>query len=161
MAKTLSAFMEHYGYIDRWRFLHSSARQYSFFSHVHCSFSCIDCFIIESFLLAIVSTQYDLITASDHANVILDLLFDLKPKCFRFWRLDPLLLSDADFCEHISESIKVFCKTNQNGDTSASLLWETLKACIRGKIISYIAHTNKLCRARQKDQENRIANLDN
>ena len=33
-AQTLSAFMDHYGYVDPWRFLHPSARQYSFPMHI-------------------------------------------------------------------------------------------------------------------------------
>lgn len=48
MAQTLCTFMDQYGYIDPWRFLYPSARQYSFFSpHEHCSFSWIDYFIVD------------------------------------------------------------------------------------------------------------------
>jgi len=97
-AQTLSAFMDHYGYVDPWRFLHPSVRQYSFFSHAHRSYSRIDYLIVDkTFISSIVSVQYSPITVSDHSTVILDLHFDHKPKEFRFWRLDPLLLSDAGF----------------------------------------------------------------
>lgn len=74
--------------------------------------------------------------------------------------MDPLLLSEASFCKYISESIDFFYETNRNDETSASVLWETLKAYIRGQIISRTAHANKLRRSRQKEIENSITNID-
>lgn len=162
MFQGFSTFMSQYGLVGPWRFSHPSVRQYSFFSHAHRSFSRIDYFLIDKKLIpAIVSTQYLPITVSDHATVVLDLHFSMKPKEFSHWRLDPLSLADDNFCKHISESITFFCETNKSDETSPSILWETLKAYIRGKIISFTSHTNKLRRARQKELEEAIADLDN
>ncbi len=97
---------------------------------------------------------------SDHSSVILDLHFELKHKSFRSWRLDPLLRSDTAFCKHISDAIDFFLETNRSEDTSPTLLWETLKAFIRGKIISYTAHTNRCHRAWHKELEDALANID-
>ncbi len=47
MARTLSSFMEQYRYIDPWQFLNPSAKQYSFLSHVHQTYSRIDYFLID------------------------------------------------------------------------------------------------------------------
>ena len=59
MSQTLSAFMEQYGYVDPYRLLHPTIKQYSFFSHVHCTFSRIDYFLIDKTLIpSVVSTQY-------------------------------------------------------------------------------------------------------
>ena len=111
----------------------------------HRSFLRIDYFLIDKKLIpASVSTQYLPITVSDHASVILDLHFSKKPRGFKHWRLDPLLLADANFCKHVSESITFFCETNKNYETSQSTLWDTLKAYIRGTIISFTSHANKL-----------------
>lgn len=160
-AQTLSTFMDQFGYVDPWRSLHPLARQYSFFSHRHRSFSRIDYFIIDKTVLpSVISVQYSPITVSDHSTVIMDLHFDSKPKGFKFWRLDPLLLADAAFCSYVSESITYFCETNQNAETSASLLWETLKAFLRGRIISYTSHANKTRRTRQRELEESIFDLD-
>ena len=109
MARTVSAFMEQYGYIDPWRFLNPSAKQYSFLSHVHRTYSRIDYFLIDkTFISSIVSTQYSSIAVSDHSSVTLDLRFELKHKSYRSWHLDPLLLSQSDFCKQVSEAIDFF-----------------------------------------------------
>lgn len=84
----------------------------------------------------------------------------MKPKRFRYWKLNLLLLAEANFC-NISESITFFCKTNKNNETSPSILWDTLKAYIRGKIISFTSYSNKLHRCQQKDLEKAIIELDN
>lgn len=86
--------------------------------------------------------------------------FTMKPKRFRYWKLNLLLLAEANFC-NISESITFFCKTNKNNETSPSILWDTLKAYIRGKIISFTSYSNKLHRCQQKDLEKAIIELDN
>lgn len=161
MSQTLRTLMDQFGYIDPWRFLNASSRQYSFFSHAHRSFSRIDYFVVDKNIISsLISVQYSPITVSDHSTVILDLWFDSKPKQFRSWRLDPLLLSDEAFCKVISDEITFFCDTNKNNETSPSLLWETLKAFIRGKIISYTSHLNKKRRKRKEYLEKSIADLD-
>lgn len=64
IARTLSAFMQQYGYIDPWRFLNTSAKQYSFLSHVHRTYSRINYCLIDKILIySIVSTQYSSIAA--------------------------------------------------------------------------------------------------
>lgn len=130
-----------------------------FFPHAHHTYSRIDYLIVNiTFIPSIVSTQYTPITISDHSTLILDLHFDLKPKGFKFWRLDPILLAEVDFCKYVS--IKIFLDTNRN-ETSASLLWETLKADVRGKIISFTSHANRARKARRAELERAIADLDN
>ena len=162
MSQAFSTFMNQYGLVDPWRFSHPSAKQYSFFSHAHRSFSRIDYFLVDKKLIPeIVSTQYLPITVSDHATVILDLHFNMKPKGFRYWRLNPLLLAEANFCKHISESITFFCETNKNNETSPSILWDTLKAYLRGTLISFTSHANKIRRSRQKELEEAITDVDN
>lgn len=161
MSQSLSTFMEQFGYIDPWRFTHPQSRQYSFFSHAHRSFSRIDYFIMDKNLISSLrSIQYLPITVSDHSAVVLDLRFDLRPKNFRYWRLDPLLLMDEKFCKQISDSITFFCDTNKHKETSPALLWDTLKAFLRGKIISYASYANKQRRVRREELEKLIADLD-
>ena len=81
MARTLSSFMEQNGYIDPWRFLNHSTKQYSFLSYVHRTYSRIDYFLIDKTLTPyIVSAEYSPIAVSDHSSVILDIRFELKHK---------------------------------------------------------------------------------
>lgn len=122
-----------------------------FFSHAHRSFSRIDYFLVDKTLIpSLISVQYLPITVSDHAAVILDLHFDRKPKQFRFWSLDPLLLRDEKLT---SDSIS-------NKNVGTSLLWDTLKAFLRGKIISFSSHANKQRRKRKEELEKLISDID-
>lgn len=161
MSRAFSTFMEQCGCVDPWRFLHPTVKQFSFFSHVHHSYTRIDYFFLDrAFQPFLISANYSTITISDHAPVILDLNFKSKPKEYRVWRLDTTLLSTEEFCSTITQAIDVFLTTNKNSDTSPSLLWETLKANIRGVIISYSAHANKLRLARQRELLALIADID-
>lgn len=89
---------------------------------------------------SISSTQYSLITVSDHSTVSYDLDFDHKPKGFKFWRLYPLLFEQVD-CKYVSESIKLFLDTNWNEEMPPSLLWEQLKLSLEAKLyLSRLIH---------------------
>lgn len=52
------------------------------------------------------------------------------------WRLNPTLLQKPDFCKFIRGQIELFCDTNCPSPNSF-ILWDTLKAFLRGQIISY------------------------
>ena len=161
MSKTFSTFMNQCGCVDPWRFLHPTVKKFSFFSHVHHLYTRIDYFFMDRVLLpSLVSANYSAITISDHAPVILDLTFKSKLRETRVWRLDVSMLSSDEFCTTISKAIDDFLMTNKNSETSPSLLWETLKANIRGVIISHTAYANKLCFARQRELLALIADID-
>lgn len=59
------------------------------------------------------------------------------------WDLNTRLLFNEDFVKFVSNQIDFFLTTNRTPGISASLLWETLKAYIRGEIISYSSYENK------------------
>lgn len=84
----------------------------------------------------------------------------MKPKRFKYWKLNPLLVAKTNFCKYISESITFFCETNKNNETSPSILWVILKAYIRGKIIYFTSYSNKLRRSQQKDLEKAIKEIE-
>lgn len=53
-AKAIQSFIDQYAISDVWRFFNPKAKQYSFFSPVHHSFSCIDFFVLDNRLLPFV-----------------------------------------------------------------------------------------------------------
>uniref|UniRef100_A0A669BLX6 Uncharacterized protein n=1 Tax=Oreochromis niloticus TaxID=8128 RepID=A0A669BLX6_ORENI len=59
------------------------------------------------------------------------------------WQLDPLLLADSDFVKFITEQIDFFLQVNSTDGISASTLWETLKAYLRGQFLSHSAYMKK------------------
>lgn len=151
MAQALSSLMTHIGCVDPWRFLNPNKKEFSCFSHVHQSYSRIDYFFIDKCLLhSVKSVQYSAIVESDHAPVILDINITLNYSSRPAWRLNTALLSDENFCKFISNAIEVFLLTNQTDSVSPSLLWETLKAVLRGQIISFSASRNKEKRQTQE-----------
>ncbi len=60
---------------DAWRSLHTNSREFTFFSHVHHSYSRLDYFLVSSSLLNDISdTEIHPIAVSDHAAVSLTLV---------------------------------------------------------------------------------------
>lgn len=106
MAKAFSSFMSRTGCVDPWLFLYPEAKQFSFYSQVHKTFSRIDYFFIDSYLLSSVTyTEYSTIVISDHAPLLLDLSLTLLQKAHPPWKLNCSLLKDDRFCEMISKVI--------------------------------------------------------
>jgi exonuclease III len=98
MARALSAFMDQVGCIDPWRLQNPNKKTFSFYSHVHHSYSRIDYFFIDKTLLpSVANTEYSAIVESDHAPLILDLYFNLLQKPCPLWRLNSLLLAIKAF----------------------------------------------------------------
>lgn len=126
---------------------HSTTKEFSFYSHVHLTYSRIDYFFLDRILLPSVKLcEYSAIVISAHAPLLLDL--DLLPRGDRqpHWRLNTGLLSLEKFSNFISGKSKLFIQNNnsESDSTSSSLLWETCKAVIRGEVISYSARECKL-----------------
>ena len=161
MAITLQSFMEDYGSCDPWRFLHNDTRAYSFYSHVHHVYSRIDYFCIDKELLpSIHSIEYSAIVISDHSPVLIDFRFDSPSVGNPQWRLNTSLLSNDVFCSTITQAIENFLSFNYSEEINSSLLWETLKANIRGQIISYSSYSNRQRRKTQTDIIDKISEID-
>lgn len=160
-ASLIQMFLQKYGLCDAWRFLHPSARQYSFFSHVHHTFSRIDYFFMDKKLLPnLQDSSYESIVISDHAPLVLKLKFpQLPPRSYQ-WRLNSLLLSDKTFIQMMSTEIPLFLEINTTPGMSYSTIWESLKAYLRGKSIAYGASVNKARTQRLCDISNLMATLD-
>ena len=161
MTKAISRFMGQICGVDPWRFRYPDKKQFSFYSRVHKTFSRIDYFYIDSYLLpAVDKIEYSTIVISDPAPLLLDLSFTLLKTTRTQWRFNCTLLNDDRFCKTISEVIDDFLVTNNSSSISPSLLWETLKVVVRGEIISYSARQNKLRRQKQEQIMESITELD-
>ena len=75
-------------------------------------------------------------------------------------RLNTRLLSNEGFVEFVSKRIDYFLSFNKTPDVSASLLWESLKAFIRGEIISYSAFEEKCRKDKLATLSKRISQID-
>ena len=105
--------------VDIWRIQHPTDRDYSFYSHVHKSYSRIDYFLIDSRQIpSVTNTKYHNILISDHSPLSMSLNLSL-PKQNYSWCFNPLLVSDGNFVEATTTKLK------------------TLKVVFHGDIISF------------------------
>lgn len=148
--QTLNNLMRSKKVVDIWRLQQPSDCDYSFYSHVHKSYTWIDYSLVDSRLISDIDhTKYHNIIISDHSPVSFNLHLSLPRKTYS-WRFNPSLLAGQDFNEYMKKHIAQFLETNDNGEVNDSILWETLKVYVRGLIISYEA---KLKRAKRERLE--------
>lgn len=76
------------------------------------------------------------------------------------WRLNTLLLADENFNKFISSEITSFLEINQTPGMSPLTVWESMKAYLRGQIISYSAQQRKLHNMKLEQLANDILKLD-
>lgn len=153
--------MSQLGCIDACRLFHPLSKEFSYFSKVHQAYFRIDYFFIDRELLpAVKFTEYSTIVISDHAPYILDLALSpiTTKQCSD--RINTGLLSKDEFCDYISRHINVFLENNKTESISPSLLWETLKAVIRGDIISYSTHLARKNKQKQQELIDAILSID-
>ena len=110
----IQSFLSSFRVSDVWRSLHTNMRTYSFFSHVHHTFTRIDYFFIDNELIPL-ACSWDAST----------------------------LLSDNDFVNFMKEQISFLFQKNTSPDTASLVVWDALKAYLRGQIISYTANMKK------------------
>lgn len=159
-AVVINSFLRSYGLSDPWRSKNPNTKQFSFFSPVHHSDSRIDYFVVDNQFLPLISnSKYHSIVISDYSPVQLELIFPANVAPQRTWRLDPQLL----LCEHartfLISQIDFFLEVNDTPDVSRGVLWESMKAYIRGQVISYVAHRNKELADKIADVDRRYATL--
>ena len=158
---TMLSFMESYRLFDPWRHSNPTSKMYSYFSPVHLSFSRIDFFVIDHRALPFVKrSQYHPIVISDHCPVQLDMAFPNCPRYQRTWQLDILLLRKKSFRDFVSTQIDLFLELNSTPGMSHVTIWESLKAYLRGQIISYATHKKKEQARRLSELSQQIADTD-
>ena len=147
--KMLQQYMEDFGLGDIWRLQHPSVKEYTYFSQVHHSFSRIDLFLASNSIIQHISqSTIHPIVISDHAPITFSFKDIEKKTATRpRWRFNTSLITDKEFDAYFKREWTSFMVTNDLQETSPILLWETSKAVMRGKIISYSVHKKK------KDQE--------
>ena len=159
--QTIQLLLQSYGICDIWRFLNPNSRSYSFYSPVHKSYSRIDYFFIDKNLISLVNhCEYNSIVISDHAPLSLMLQMPVSQALYHPWRLNSQWLADDKFVEFISSEIQFFLKQNRTPNMSNLIIWEALKAYIRGQIISFCSQKKKMHQEKINKLSEDIFNLD-
>ena len=135
-ASYIQSFLSECGISDIWRSLHPTDRTYSFFSHVHHTYTRIDhLFVDDRIAPQVGSCDYQSIVISDHAPLVMSMTFSGIPKPTRHWRFNSTLLSNEKFVKFMEGQISLFLDINNTPDVSALTVWDALKAYMRGQII--------------------------
>uniref|UniRef100_A0A8D2CPZ6 exodeoxyribonuclease III n=1 Tax=Sciurus vulgaris TaxID=55149 RepID=A0A8D2CPZ6_SCIVU len=130
---------------DIYRIYHPTKSEYTFFSTAHGSFSKIDHILCHKANV----TKYKKIETlpcilSDHNGLKLEINERVKHRNYsNIWRLNNMLLYDEWITEDIRKEIKKFLGVNENKETSYQNLWDTMKAVLRGKFISWSAFNKR------------------
>lgn len=157
--QTLNDLIKTRNLIDIWHLHHPTERAYSFFAHVHKTYTGIDYFLISSELLPIVvDPNYHNIVISHHSPV--SMVFKNNLTKNYNWRFNPSLLNDQEFIKYLNANMDMFLATNDNGEVLDSTLWETFKVVMRGHIISFESSKKKILGKRLKEIENKFSELE-
>lgn len=150
--KKLKVLMSELGVMDLWRDFYPTNRDYTHYSHPHAVYSRIDYFFIfKRDRHRIHYCEIGNIDLSDHAPLLLSLEINNNPRN-TLWKLNSSILNNLQFKTQMKEDIKLFLEENDNGEVGPEIIWDTLKAVVRGKIISF-------CAGKKKERQLRLSEL--
>ena len=130
--------MNQLGLCDPWRSLNPSTKAFSFFSHVHRTYSRIDFFLVDNRLLHWVnSSEYHSIVILDHAPTSTVINFPNHSPPHIQWKLSHFLLNNSHFRKKFREEIAIFFQVNDTPDVTRSTHWESCKAYLRGQAMLF------------------------
>uniref|UniRef100_A0A8C5MTU0 Reverse transcriptase domain-containing protein n=1 Tax=Leptobrachium leishanense TaxID=445787 RepID=A0A8C5MTU0_9ANUR len=129
--------LQEHRFVDVWRALNSTDKDYSFYSPVHAVHTRIDYFFLHYADLSLPTSAAILATTwSDHAPLSLALQSPLFVPRERQWRLNVSLLDDTLLREELRNVHEKFFEENNAHDTPIPVIWEAHKAVVRVFFIS-------------------------
>uniref|UniRef100_A0AAX7SZD6 exodeoxyribonuclease III n=1 Tax=Astatotilapia calliptera TaxID=8154 RepID=A0AAX7SZD6_ASTCA len=141
ITKNIKLILKDVGLIDVWRELNPNKKDYTFFSHPHSFYSRLDYFFMyQKDFNRMINCRIGVMDLSDHAPLYLEVVLGYERRVTS-WRLNTSILSTMK--EQISQDIIDYIAENNNEEVSPSILWDALKAVIRGKLIGYSANLKK------------------
>lgn len=158
--RKISVLMTELGVLDLWRDFYPSGRDYTFYSPPHDVYSRIDYFfVLKRDRHRIQSCDIGSIDLSDHAPLSCTMHIRDNPGR-TLWRLNTSILNNQQFQTQIKEDIRIFFEENDNGEVNSAIVWDALKAVIRGRIISFCAYEKKLKQLRLTDLNKELKDLE-
>uniref|UniRef100_G1KY48 Reverse transcriptase domain-containing protein n=1 Tax=Anolis carolinensis TaxID=28377 RepID=G1KY48_ANOCA len=147
--------------LDIWRHLHGSARDYTFLSNRHLTWTRIDMIWGNKSIVNRI-TKCNILPRlnSDHAP--LEITLDKEdPKSGEYrWRLNESLLKDEGDQDRYRKLLTEYFKLNKEEDTAIEFIWDASKAYMRGQIIQQSARKKRLWRLEHQKIEGEIARLE-
>ena len=124
------------GMFDVWRDRHPLQRDYTYFSGAHSSYSRIDYFVMNTFeSYRVEKFEIGVMSVSDHSPISVTIHLNER-KHSTIWRMNVGILNNKTVAEQIRTEIKKYVEENDNGEVDPDILWDALKAVLRGKLIA-------------------------
>lgn len=142
--KTLNGLLSSYQLLDSWRPHHVGAREYTFYTHPHDSYSRLD-YIYCTLVLLANSTLASFLPCpwSDHHMVTFALSHVGLSLATAGWRLNDSLLTDSELVDKISAHLKEYFQLNETEDIPTTPLWAVHKAVIGSHIIALVTEKKR------------------
>lgn len=105
----LSEFQSHLAVTDIWRLINPEAREYSFYSGAHNTYSRIDCIMMSSNLIQnVIDVKINSIVVSDHAAISVSFFPKASPLKSSQWRLNTSILKNDKLVSKVENLITEF-----------------------------------------------------
>uniref|UniRef100_A0A8C9XT72 Reverse transcriptase domain-containing protein n=1 Tax=Sander lucioperca TaxID=283035 RepID=A0A8C9XT72_SANLU len=159
IGKRMVHLMDELGLVDVWRDCHSTDREYTHYSCAHNVYSRLDyIFMFKNDLCRLKNCEIGPCTISDHNPVYANICLNRKNRS-TLWRLNTNILNYPDIKERLKKEIEEYLEYNDKEEVSPGILWDALKAVIRGKIIGMSSYLKKVGQQKLRDLEKKLLDL--
>lgn len=143
IAKCMNTTLQEMGLVDIWRNMHPEEKGYTHHSAAHKTHSRIDqLFVRKEDVYRVRQCRIGAADVSDHNPLFLRMVINNR-KRQTLWRFNVGILNSEKRKEEIGNEIKTYIKENDNGEVDPTIVWDTMKAVIRGSLIARMAQMKK------------------
>lgn len=162
--KSLSKFvklsLEELGLTDVWRIFNPFKRDFTHYSASHKVHSRIDYFFVNKpDLYKVNECKIGCTDVSDHNTLYMKMNISNRKKQ-TLWRLNVSILNNETTVKEIKEEIENYIEQNDNDEVNPTIVWDALKAVIRGKIISKTAWLKKMKMQTYEEYSGKVKDLE-
>lgn len=140
----LDAFISANGLYDVWRCCQAIERDFTFLSPRHNTYSRIDLFLADKWLLQRTSNSaIHTATWSDHAPISITMSDESRQPNSYIWRANNYLLNTPCYATPIEQNLEQYFSLNQASVSDPLVVWNAHKAVIRGVFLQMGARAKK------------------
>lgn len=160
LAKFVKLSLEEMGMIDIWRSINPTKKDFTHYSVTHRVYSRIDYFLInKGDRYRVEECTIKSADLSDHNAVYLQIHLNARKKQ-TIWRLNVGILNNKEIVEDMKKEIRQYVDENNDGEVQPTMVWDALKAVVRGKLIARTTALKKARLTTYKNQTERLRELE-